>query len=487
MNIISQFKQILEQNFNNFIKKYFEQSTYWDKSSNISNYINFMTDLDSFNYSLITDIIKSYFEYIDEVFFNTSYRKNFCTSKGFYQRTILTLFGEITYKRRYYFDNKTNERFYFTDYFLNLPKRKYFDPFICSEICNEAASSSYSKSGKIIASKIGKRIDNNINISRASARNIVMKFDIDDVYDYDERKVERLFVMLDEKFVGSQFNDGNDHMIKAAVIFEDTELVYKYKKKQNSMDRYRLVNSHTCASIDNELLINTVNYIYNTYNVDYIKEIIFMGDCANWIKNFPHSHWFNFRPNTSVKFAMDGYHFSQALNHLTTQKFPEVKDALNKYVLDNNKKDFTRLCNEFLDLYPERTEVIESKRNYILNNWNARQLYQNNPYMKCSMESHISHIFADIFTSRPKAYSKKGLRQLLKLRLLKINGKNIKELYLNQLNSNIILSINKEKINFSMFDRQTSNFNPLSLINEPIYSIPYDNTYHPSKNKHSIY
>ena len=156
MNIISQFKQILEQNFNNFIKKYFEQSTYWDKSSNISNYINFMTDLDSFNYSLITDIIKSYFEYIDEVFFNTSYRKNFCTSKGFYQRTILTLFGEITYKRRYYFDNKTNERFYFTDYFLNLPKRKYFDPFICSEICNEAASSSYSKSGKIIASKIGK-------------------------------------------------------------------------------------------------------------------------------------------------------------------------------------------------------------------------------------------------------------------------------------------------------------------------------------------
>ena len=59
--------------------------------------------------------------------------------------------------------------------------------------------------------------------------------------------------------------------------------------------------------------------------------------------------------------------------------------------------------------------------------------------MKCSMESHISHIFADIFTSRPKAYSKKGLRQLLKLRLLKINGKNIKELYLNQLNSNTIL------------------------------------------------
>ena len=62
-----------------------------------------MTDSDSFIYSSITNIIKSDFEYIDEVFFNTSYRKNFCTSKGFYQRIILTLFSKITYKRRYYY------------------------------------------------------------------------------------------------------------------------------------------------------------------------------------------------------------------------------------------------------------------------------------------------------------------------------------------------------------------------------------------------
>ena len=53
------------------------------------------------------------------------------------------------------------------------------------------------------------------------------------------------------------------------------------------------------------------------------------------------------------------------------------------------------------------------------------------------MESHISHIFADIFTSCPKAYSKKGLRQLLKLRLLKVNNKDIKNMYL------IILELKK--------------------------------------------
>lgn len=433
MNIISHFNKILENNFNKFLKEYFNNSNFWNKTSDFNNYINFMTDLDSFNYSFITNIIKSYFEYIDEAFFNSSYRKSFCESNGFYERTILTLFGEIKFKRRYYYDKKYNDRFYFTDLFLSLPKRKYFDPFICSEICNESASSSYSKAGKIIASKIGNRINNNLFISRASSRNIVLNFDIKDDNSSELKRVKRLFVMLDEKFVGSQFNNNQDHMIKASVIFEDTELVYKYKKKTTSMNRYKLVNPHTCASIDGELLNHTTDYIYNNYDVDKIKEIVFMGDCATWIKNFPKSYWFKFNKFCKVTFAMDGFHFSQALKQLTTNAHEDIYEALYEMVLLNKKKDFITMCNDFKELESNRVETIENKMNYILNNWNERQIYQNNSYMRCSMESHISHIFADLFTSRPKAYSKKGLRQLLKLRLLKTNKKDIKQMYLNNL------------------------------------------------------
>ena len=477
MNIVTQFNNLLEKSFNIFLKKYFKDSNYWDKDSNIINYVSFMTDLDKFSTTFILDIIKSYFEYIDNIFFNSSYRKNFCSSKGFYERTILTLFGEITFKRRYYYDSKVNDKFFFTDLFLGIPKRKYFDPFICAEICNESASSNYSKSGKIIASKIGNRINNNITISRASSRNIVISFNIPNIKEQREKEVERLFVMLDEKYVGSQFNDSKDHMIKAAVIFEDTELVYKFKRKKDSIDRYKLVNSYTCASIENKLLSDTVDYIYNTYNTDKIKEIYFMGDCAAWIKNFPNSNWFKFNSNSIVHFSMDGFHFSQALKHLTTNNHNDVYEALYEYVLKNDKKEFKNMCNDFSELYPERTETIENKMNYILNNWGPRQLYQSKSFLKCSMESHISHIFADIFTSRPKAYSKKGLKQLLKLRLLKINGQNIKELYFNGLNSNTTLSTNQSEINFSIFDKEVNNFNPLSLINEPIYSKPFDPAY----------
>lgn len=470
MDIISYFYNFLKENFNHFIKNYFKDSNFWNKTSDINNYINFMTNLDNFNTSFMQDIIKCYLEYIDNVFFDSSYRRRYCSSKGFYKRTILTLFGEITFKRRYYYDNNTDERFFFTDFFLGLPKRKYFDPFICADICEEAASSNYSKTGKIIASKIGNRINNKINISRASARNIVMQFDISENDEFELKRIERLFIMLDEKFVGSQFNNGVDHMIKASVIFEDTELVYKYKRKPNSVDRYKLVNSHTCASIDDNLLHNVLDYIYTHYDVNYIKEIDFMGDCALWIKNFPKSYWFNFTKDTHVNFAMDGFHFSQSLKHLTTNKYPELYNILYEYVRQNNKKDFIRLCNEFKDLHPERSEIIEEKMNYILNNWNARQTYQNKPYMKCSMESHISHIFADLFTSRPKAYSEKGLRQLLKLRLLKVNKNNIKQMYFESLTKTITSSVYKSKysdssLGFNKYPKKI-NFSQHEFINQ---------------------
>lgn len=452
MNIISKLNKLIINNFNKFLKSYFNNMNYIDKQSNFSNYYNFINDLDSFNDSFMKNIIKSYFEYIDEIFFHSSYRKKYCNSNGFYKRkNFVTLFGEITFKRRYYFDTKTNEYFFFTDLFLGLPKRKHFDPFICAEICDQATTQSYSKTGKIISNKIGKRTTNSIYFNRATIRNIVLSFHPEYEEINELKRVEKLFVMLDEKFIGSQFNDGKDFMVKASVIFEDYKKEYSYKKQKNSKNRYQLVNAHACASIDHNLLFDTINYIYNNYDVDYIKEINFMGDCAKWIKEFPNSYWFKFTPNTLVQFAMDNFHFKQALMNLTTKKYEDVYDTLLEYVNHNKKKDFNYLIEQFKDLNPQRIDTIENKQNYILNNWKERQTYLRNPYIKCSMESHISHILADLFTARPKAYSESGLRKLLKLRLLKINHVNIKELYLNQLmnptknniNTNLGANINK--------------------------------------------
>ena len=91
------------------------------------------------------------------------------------------------------------------------------------------------------------------------------------------------------------------------------------------------------------------------------------------------------------------------------------------------------------------------------------------------MESHISHIFADLFTSRPKAYSKKGLIQLLKLRLLKINNKNIKDIYFKQFklkdnNNSLFTSYTNNNYERSLFNPDTF-FNFLYKDNKTINSI----------------
>ena len=69
------------------------------------------------------------------------------------------------------------------------------------------------------------------------------------------------------------------------------------------------------------------------------------------------------------------------------------------------------------------------------------------------MESQISHTFASYFTSRPKAYNKNIINKLINLRLLKKNKYNIKELFLNNIKSDIIIDLNKDNLDFSMFDK----------------------------------
>lgn len=478
MNIISQFNQFLVKNFNDFLKKFFNTSNYWNKSSDINNYVSFMNGLDNFSTSLNKNIIIAYFNYIDDEFFKSSYRKNFCESKGFYERKdLVTMFGPISFKRRYYYDKKTKERFFFVDLFLGLKKRKRFDPIVCSEIVNKATEYSYSKSGKLIAEKIGNKFNNYFNISRASARNVVIDFDPIIEQHEESKRIERLYVMLDEKFIASQFNNGDDHMIKAAVIFENTQLEYKFKRNPDSMDRYRLVNSHVCASITNNLLKDTVDFIYNTYDINYLKEIYFMGDCATWITNFPRSCWFEFNQDTKVKFSMDNFHFTQALKLLTTNKEPNWYNSLYKLVLNNDKKMFKFACEQFIKLHPDRKETIISKMNYILNNWSYRQFYQSYQFLKCSMESHISHIFADLFSARPKAYSKHGLEKLLTLRLLKVNGYDLKQVYLSSFNKinvqhtsavyNNIHNLNLDyHTNESSFEKEYKTMFPFDTPNE---------------------
>lgn len=439
MNMLSQLNAFVTKNVQLFMNNYMLNIINgFNNPYSIYNYEQFTVDFDKFTTNLNKDMYEAFIINLDEAFMHTSIRKQTYDSRGYVTKPLLTKFGWISFKRRRYENKITGQSFMFVDRFLGLTKYSRMDPFIVSDLCEEASSTSYSKAAKNLSKQIGNKIKyeedfSKCIISRATARNNVIKASIiikeptSDTY----KEVEEINIMLDEKFVGSQFNDCKDHMVKAGVIFEGTKLEYK--------NRIRLTGKRVFGSIEDDLLKEMMDFIYYNYDTDKLKRINFMGDGASWIKTFALNSSFKYHKDIIIKFGLDHFHMAEAIQLITTNKYKDsFSKILKNYIINDKKDDFITVCNALINLQPTREEKINEKLNYILSNWNYIQASFHDIKYKCSMESNISHVFADIFTSRPKAYSKNGLKSLLKIRMLKTNGYDFKKLYFEALD-------NKEK------------------------------------------
>lgn len=482
MNILSQLNDFVLKNVGVFMNKYLiEILSAFHNPYSIDSYKQFVEDFDKFTAHLSQDMYMAFLSKIEDEFMNSTARKQLYESKGFIKpKPLLTKFGWIDYKRRRFVNKNTNESFVFLDRFLGLQKYSRMDPFVIGDLCEESSTNSYAKAGKNISNQIGTRIKydddvrNKVFISRATVRNNVLKaISIIEEPKSDNYKTnEEINIMLDEKFVGSQFNEGKDHMIKAAVIYEGTKLEYK--------NRIRLTGKKVFGSVEDDLLTQVVDYIYYNYDTDKLKRINFLGDGALWIKSFSFDSSFKYHKDLIIKFGLDNFHLSQAIQNIVTKKYSDnFGPILKDYVINNKKEDFMSVCNELTKLQPNRVEIINSKVNYILNNWNYIQEAFHNIKFKCSMESNISHVFADIFTSRPKAYSFVGIKGLLKLRLLKINKCDIKKLYFNalikqekninekKLEEKVITKTDAKYVNYLYHSTLVSKVS--NILNNPLY------------------
>lgn len=227
-------------------------------------------------------------------------------------------------------------------------------------------------------------------------------------------------------------------MVKSIVVFDG----YSGKKRQS------LLHKKVFASYDKNIVIDSLDYINNVYDVSKIKRIFVMGDGAKWIKTLP--QYYKFESHTEVYYCLDKFHFKQALHHLAMNK--DYEKYLLNYILNDNETAFNQLVDFIKENNIKRKDTINKKYNYILSNWkDIQRLYKYK--MSCPMESQISHNIAALTSSRPKGYSYKMLTKILNLRLKHINKNNIKQLYLENFNSNEIKKIIIEHLNFDIFDR----------------------------------
>lgn len=420
MSIINHFyRKIINNSIKNALSKEIDLL-------NVENYVDLINCLDGFMSSVIKEAIRKSFEEIDIKFKNSHRRKELYYTKGKYPRTIMTLFGEITYEREYYvLKGMDRDGMFYVDQLFNLPKRDYYDPMIKALIIEKSAEYSYTQSGKLIGDTIGKRFKNLSEerlsqISRQTVRNIILKADMDYTCEEPKEDVETIYIQLDEKWIYTQGNKGKMVEIKAAVVYTDIE--EEYNKRNRLVDRHILTSIQSATDLKEKLL----DYINATYNVDKIKNVIVSGDGANWIKHS--TPYFVFNTGMFIRFILDRFHMNQAINHIS--KDEEIKKYLREYLTFYHATNFKKLCDTLILENPHREEIIAKNRDYIISNWKFIK-NQSHPLFKgCSMEGHISHVLAALFTSRPKAHSLVMIPKRLHIRTLYANNVDLKQVYL---------------------------------------------------------
>lgn len=442
MNIIpNNYEKILKEMIFNQFSLNLKKELCKDNSNKVFNYINLISNLDNSLCKIAKDSLVTIFETIDKSFSNSLERKHKYHIKSHLKRSILTIFGEISFTRTFYSDRHNKGSFCYLDRFLGLKKYDYFDPYIKATIVEYSANNSIPTVVNMINELIGNRIklkDKIKYINRQTIRNIILESKISNPEIKELDTPDTLYVIADEKWIHTQRNNNEDVMVKSIVTFDSI----------NNKPRRSLNNKMIFADYKRGLINNVLDYLYYTYDIDKIKNIYVMGDGANWIKAI--TNYFKFNTDCNVVYALDKFHFKQAIHHIFSNK--NLEEKVTTYILNNNKEKFINACDILEKTNPHRKETIEKKKEYIINNWkNILNLYNYN--LSCPMESQISHNLAYLLSSRPKGYSLKMLDKILKIRLLFKNNKSIKTLYLNNYNSKEIKNYNEEKLNFDIFEK----------------------------------
>lgn len=392
-------------------------------------YYDLTTRLDRAIKDTARRFLPTVFERMDAEFKASERRKALYYTKGKHERTLLTPFGEIRFTREYYIPKHggCEEGFFYVDRELKLPRRDYYGPLVKAKVIEKSAEVSYKRAGEAVGESIGDWFKSRTErkrsaIPRQTVRNIILKTEIEPPQDTRTFDSDTLHIQMDEKHVHTQREDGRSQEVKGAVLHTGPVPVHR---KRNVLGN-RTVLTTTGSTFD--LKRQLMDHISAHFNEHTLKEIVVSGDGAPWIKLAARD--LRFTNTVETSFTLDRFHLSQAINHIS--KEPGTKRILRQHIKENLKRQFTEITDYLVRCSPERRDTIEAKRDYILNHWRAIQNQGHPRFKGCSMEGHISHVYASLFTSRPKGYTKRMIEKLTVLRTLAVNDVDIARTYLEQ-------------------------------------------------------
>lgn len=356
------------------------------------------------------NIVKETLETMNKSLEDSAKRKKFwhIERKGD-EKKIITVLGEVTYKRTYFVSTKIKQYKYLVDEIFGINPHDRMDQVIKAKLVELSADLSYRKSGKeILVPVSGQTVMNKIRELNQIKH---------EVLEENKKKVDVLYVEADEDHIHLQ--NGRGAMPRLAYVHEGIRREGK---------RSELVNAYYIGGLrgkTEEFWEEMYEHIKNNYELAHIKRIYLSGDGAGWIKK-----GLEFLPES--RFVLDKYHMNKYILKATThakEYRTKVWWALNKA----DKEDFIRYINKLKEKAESEAKIKEvgECESYMLNNWEGIEIKatEDASILGCSAESHVSHILSARMSSRPLGWSYEGADQMSKLRVYKANKGNILDLF----------------------------------------------------------
>lgn len=410
--------------------------------------------------------IKKLLEDMDDNFrYSKDRADNYYVSKKA-ERTIVCMYGEITYTRTIYKDRLTDKYYCYVDDKLGIDKYiRYTNDVACY------AAEAYSDENSMI--KVGNEIGNliyakfslsdnrNHSIPRQTIYNLLRRVKPIRIEPLDEKKeVESINILLDEKYLPDHkvFNKEGElvkssKMTKAALIVEGLDTSDKKRHRYINPQYYSVYESNDFSS-------ELIEYLNNHYDLDKLKYINVLADGAAWIKSTANELKL---PEIKTTQYLDKFHFHQALWRICKEE--EIYNKAVEYLYHNDKNDLYELLNTL-----NNTDTDNKNISYIKNNYTLIQNTIHLKVMNCAMEQCISHHIHSQFDNVPKVYGDEGIKRYLSFRDNYRNNENMKQLFLLALedkdNKTDKTTINKKPLDTSFFDKQ---------IKAQEYSVRLDN------------
>ena len=401
-NILNHFNEKIS----NLVKNYVENLIF---SKGISSFTDdLVAEFAQFGSSLTQFII----EYAEETIFRLSERKEQFVSLKKDTRNVVSIFGEIEYKRRYY-ENSNGDKVYLIDKLIGImPKQRLLDN-VRERLIDSAIDTSYEYAGGHAAY--------GVKISRQEVKNEIEELNLEQTF-YDKttnkKQVENIYIIADEDHV---------HLQKGGI--EEPRIIVVYDDIMSSGKRIELKNKRHLGGLYkskiDDLWEEVATYLEENYDLEYAKRVFISGDGASWIKTG--LTWIDKSIN-----ILDRFHMVKAVNAIAGKDNTRNKIRLFKKLMQEDFGGFKDICYEILseELKKSTRANKEKLMNYILNNREGiENYYKYRNYLHgCSAEGHVSHVYSDRMSSRPMGWKSANVNNMSKLRLLKADKIPVKEI-----------------------------------------------------------